>query len=323
MIMRILISGAAGFIGSHLADLLLGQGHEVVGVDNLLTGRRENVAHLEGQGRWRLIEHDVTVPMDGPLSVDGPVDRVFHLASPASPVAYANHRIATLKVNSQGTWNLLELAVEKGARFLVASTSEIYGDPHGPQSEEYWGSVNPIGLRSMYEEAKRFSEACAMTYNRERGADTRIVRIFNTFGPRMHPSDGRVITNFCRQALRGEPITVAGDGTQTRSFCYVSDTVRGIALAMEGDFHEPINIGNPDEVSIIQLAREIIGLVPGTASKVVFSPGVPSDPQARCPDIRRATQILGWSPKVARREGLERVVEYHRKMMDQADGNDE
>jgi len=306
--MRIVISGAAGFIGSHLCDLLLGEGHEVVGIDNFLTGRRKNLAHLSAHKAFRLVEHDVVKP----LALDGPVDRVYHLASPASPVAYARHPIATLQVNSAGTWNLLELALAKNARFLVTSTSEVYGDPPTPvQREDYWGHVNPIGLRSMYEEAKRFSEACTMAYHRERGADTRIVRIFNTYGPRMDLEDGRVITSFVRQALAGRPITVHGDGTQARCFCYISDTLRGIVAAMEADFHEPINLGSPEEVSIVQLARLILQLVPGTPSKVVFEPSPSYDPRARRPDISRARQILSWTPRVPLREGLQEVVKYH------------
>jgi nucleoside-diphosphate-sugar epimerase len=308
--MRVLISGAAGFIGSHLADHLLAQGHEVVGVDNLLTGRLANVPHLKHDSRFNLLQQDVVEP----VKIDGAIDRIYHLASPASPVAYASHRIETMKVNSQGTWNLLELALEKKARFLVASTSEIYGDPpKNVQREDFWGNVNPIGLRSMYEEAKRFSEACAMAYNRERGADTRIVRIFNTYGPRMHPADGRVVTNFVRQALRNEAITVAGDGTQGRSFCFVSDTVRGLAAVMEADFSEPINIGNPEETTIIQLAKLILELVPESKSKINFEPRADYDPRNRCPDIMRAKQILGWLPKVPLKEGLAKVVEYHRR----------
>jgi dTDP-glucose 4,6-dehydratase len=307
--MRILISGAAGFIGSHLTDLHLSQGDEVVGLDNFITGRRDNVAHLAGNRKYQLIEHDVIEP----AKIDGPVDRIYHLASPASPKAYAENRIATMKVNSQGAWNLLDLAVEKNARYLVASTSEIYGDPEPPvQREDYWGNVNPIGLRSMYEEAKRFSEAVTMAYQRERGADTRIIRIFNTYGPRMGVNDGRVITSFALAALRGEAITVYGDGTQTRALCYVSDLVRGMQAAIESDFHEPINVGNPEEVTIVQLARDFIRLVPGTKSKVVFEPSPAYDPRVRKPDISRARQILGWSPTVPRSEGLAKVVEYYR-----------
>ena len=307
--MRIVISGAAGFIGSHLADLLLEQDHEVVGIDNFITGRRENLAHLRDKRAFKLIEHDVIQP----VKVDGPVDRVYHLASPASPVGYMNNRIATLQVNSAGTCNLLDLAVEKEARFLVASTSEIYGDPTvHPQREDYWGNVNSIGLRSMYEEAKRFAEAATMAYHRERGADTRIVRIFNTYGPRVPLNDGRVITTFVLQALANEPLTVFGDGTQTRSLCYVTDLVRGLSAAMESDFHEPINLGNPEEVTMVQLARDIIEAA-GSRSKIQFEPSPAYDPHRRKPDITRAKQILNWSPKVSRKEGLAKVVEYCRK----------
>jgi dTDP-glucose 4,6-dehydratase len=224
--------------------------------------------------------------------------------------------VATLKVNSQGTWNLLELAERKNARFLMASTSECYGDPAiNPQREDYWGNVNPIGLRSMYDEAKRFSEACTMAYHRERGVDTRIIRIFNTYGPRMDPYDGRVVINFIRQALNGEPLTVFGEGKQTRSLCYVSDLVRGINLTMEADFHEPINLGNPDEVTILQIAKEIISLIPATTSKIIFQPMPPDDPRVRCPDISRAKQILGWQPIVNRRDGLAKMIEFYRDQL--------
>lgn len=307
--MRILITGAAGFLGSHLADLLLDHGHEIVGLDNFITGRQENIAHLNSNPKFSFISHDIIQP----IKIPGQIDRIYHLASPASPLAYASHRIATLKVNSQGTANLLEMALEKNARFLIASTSEIYGDPAGPlQREDYWGNVNPIGLRSMYEESKRFAESAVMAYHRERAADTRIVRIFNTYGPRMHPADGRVVTNFVRQALNDQPITIAGDGTQTRSFCYVSDTICGIESAMEADFHEPINVGNPTETTVLQLARAILELVPGTRSQIVFQPRSDYDPRARCPDIMRARQILGWSPLVTLQEGLTKVIAYHR-----------
>jgi dTDP-glucose 4,6-dehydratase len=310
--MRILISGAAGFLASHLTDLLLSQGHEIVGLDNFITGKPQNIDHLRGQGRYRFIRHDVIQPVE----IDGAIDRIYHLASPASPVGYTKHQIATLKVNSMGTWNLLELAVAKGARFLVSSTSETYGDPTvHPQREDYWGNVNPIGLRSMYDEAKRFAEACTMAYHRERGADTRLIRIFNTYGPRMDPFDGRVVINFMRQALNDEPITVYGDGQQTRSLCYVSDLVRGINLTMESDFHEPINLGNPDEVTMLQLAREIRELTPGSRSQIVHQPAPPDDPKIRCPDITRAKQILGWSPQVPRKEGLGRMLEFYREQL--------
>jgi dTDP-glucose 4,6-dehydratase len=224
--------------------------------------------------------------------------------------------VATLKVNSQGTWNLLELTQKKNARFLMASTSECYGDPAvNPQREDYWGNVNPIGLRSMYDEAKRFSEACTMAYHRERGVDTRLIRIFNTYGPRMDPHDGRVVINFIRQALNNEPITVYGQGKQTRSLCYVSDLVRGINLTMEADFHEPINLGNPDEVTILQIAREIRDLIPNSTSQIEFKPMPPDDPRVRCPDIARAKQILGWSPVVDRREGLAKMIEFYRDQL--------
>ncbi len=310
--MRILISGAAGFIGSHLVDALLEQGHEVVGLDNFCTGQRRNIAHLDAHPGFRLIEHD----MIAPLELEGPIDRIYHLASPASPVAYKNMRVATLKVNAAGTWNLLELACRKSSRMLIASTSEIYGDPQKPiQREEDWGNVNPIGLRSMYEESKRFAEACVMAYHRERGTDTRIVRIFNTYGPRMHPEDGRVVTNFVHAALTNRNIPIIGDGTQSRTFCYVADTVAGLVAAMEADFHEPINIGNPRQTSILELARTILELVPGTLSRVVFEPRSDYDPHSRCPDIMRARQILNWSPTVTLKEGLEKVVDYHRRQM--------
>ncbi len=308
--MRIVISGAAGFLGSHLTDLLLGQGHQVLGIDNFITGRAANLAHLKGCGDFTFIEQDITQP----LNIAAPIDRIYHLASPASPVAYARHRVATLRVNSQGTMNLLEIAAATGARFLVASTSEIYGDPAvHPQREEYWGNVNPIGLRSVYEEGKRFAEAVTMAYHRERGADTRIIRIFNTYGPRMGIDDGRVITNFVAQAIRGEPITIFGDGTQTRSLCYVSDLLTGMTAAMEADFHEPINLGNPEDVTIVQLARDILALVPESRSKIAFEPSPAYDPRLRQPDISRARQILAWTCKVPRHEGLGKVVDYYRR----------
>jgi nucleoside-diphosphate-sugar epimerase len=308
--MRILITGAAGFLGSHLTDLLLAQGHEVVGVDNLSTGKPRNIAHLQGNRDYSFVEADVTqaFKIDG-----GRLDRIYHMASPASPVGYQKHQIATLKVNSQGTWNMLELAQERGARFLMASTSECYGDPAvHPQPETYWGNVNPIGLRSMYDEAKRFSEACTMAYYRERRADTRIIRIFNTYGPRMDPYDGRVVISFIRQALNHEPLTVFGDGRQTRSLCYVSDLVRGINAVMESDFREPINLGNPEEVTILQIAKDILALVPESRGTITHHPMPPDDPRVRCPDITRAKQIAGWTPVVPRKEGLAKMIEYYR-----------
>jgi len=310
--MRVLISGAAGFLGSHLTDLLLGQGHEVVGVDNFITGKPENIAHLRGNARYTFIKADVIQP----LKFEGSLDRIYHMASPASPIGYVKHQVATLKVNSQGTWNLLELAETRGSRFLMASTSECYGDPAvHPQREDYWGNVNPIGLRSMYDEAKRFSEACTMAYSRERKVDTRIIRIFNTYGPRMDPYDGRVVISFIRQALRNEPLTVFGTGSQTRSLCYVSDLIRGINLTMESDFCEPINLGNSEEITILQIAQDILAMIPESTSKITFHPMPPDDPRLRCPDISRAKQILGWSPTISRKEGLGKMIAFYRESL--------
>ena len=312
--MRILISGAAGFLGSHLTDLLLGQGHTVVGVDNFATGRRENIAHLAGNAAYEIVEADVIEPLAGKVS--GKIDRIYHMASPASPIGYVKQQILTLKVNSAGTWNLLELALEHDARFLMASTSECYGDPLiNPQVESYWGNVNPIGMRSMYDEAKRFSEACTMGYHRERGAKTRIIRIFNTYGPRMDPHDGRVVISFIKQALHNEPLTVFGDGKQTRSLCYVADLVRGINGVMEGDFVEPVNLGNPSELTILDIAKEILALIPESKSQITFHPMPPDDPKVRCPDISRAKKLLGWEPAVGRREGLSKMIEFYRERL--------
>jgi dTDP-glucose 4,6-dehydratase len=310
--MRVLITGGAGFLASYLTDLLLTQGHEIVGVDNFITGKKQNIAHLLDNKRYKFIQADVIQP----LKVDGPIDRIYHMASPASPIGYVKHQIATVKVNSQGTWNLLELSLEKKARFLMASTSEVYGDPAiNPQVESYWGNVNPIGMRSMYDEPKRFSEACTMAYNRERGADTRIIRIFNTYGPRMDPYDGRVVISFIRQALNNEPLTVFGNGLQTRSLCYVTDLVRGINLVMESDFVEPINLGNPEEVTILQIARDILALIPQSKSQIIHQPMPPDDPRVRCPDITRAKEILRWSPTIPRREGLQKMIEFYRDQL--------
>ena len=307
--MRILISGAAGFLGSHLTDLLLEQGHEVVGMDNFITGRKDNIAHLSANNKYTFVQADVIQP----VAVDGPIDRIYHMASPASPIGYVKHQVATLKVNSQGTWNLLELAEQKGARFLMASTSECYGDPAiHPQPETYWGNVNPIGMRSMYDEAKRFSEACTMAYHRERKVETRLIRIFNTYGPRMDPYDGRVVITFIKQALHNEPLTIFGDGMQTRSLCYVSDLIRGINLVMESDFVEPINLGNPNELTILDIAKEILALIPQSTSKLTFQAMPPDDPKIRKPDITRAKKILDWEPTVTRSEGLKKMIEFYR-----------
>ncbi len=311
--MRILISGGAGFLASHLTDLLLSQGHEVIGVDNFATGRPGNIEHLKERDDYTFIEHDVIEPFPDGVLPDGKIDRIYHMASPASPIGYVKQQVLTLKVNSAGTWNLLELAEKHGGRMLMASTSECYGDPQvNPQPETYWGNVNPIGLRSMYDEAKRFSEACMMGYHRERGVDTRIVRIFNTYGPRMDPHDGRVVISFIRQALHNEPMTVFGDGMQTRSLCYVSDLVNGINKTMEGDFHEPINLGNPHELTILDIAREVKALIPQSTSEITFHPMPPDDPKVRQPDITRARSILGWEPVVSRSEGLKKMIDFYR-----------
>jgi dTDP-glucose 4,6-dehydratase len=306
--MRILITGGAGFLASHLTDLLLAQGHEVVGMDNLVTGRTENIAHLKDNKAYTFINRDVIES----VAVEGAIDRIYHMASPASPIGYVKHQVLTLKVNSEATWKLLELSLEKKARFLMASTSECYGDPAvHPQPESYWGNVNPIGMRSMYDEAKRFSEACTMAYHRERGADTRIIRIFNTYGPRMDPYDGRVVITFIKQALRNEPLTVFGDGMQTRSLCYVSDLVRGINLTMESNFYEPINLGNPNELTILDIAREILALIPQSTSQIVHKQMPPDDPKIRKPDITRARQVLGWEPTVSRSVGLKKMIDFY------------
>ena len=301
-----MITGAAGFLGSHLTDRFLGEGHEVIGVDNLLTGNSANLAHLDREKRFTFIHQDVSRA----LTVDGPLDGVLHFASPASPIDYLEHPIATLDVGSLGTRNALEVARAHGARFFMASTSEVYGDPlEHPQRETYWGNVNPVGPRSVYDEAKRFSEALTMAYHRELGLDTRIVRIFNTYGPRMRPHDGRVVSNFIVQALAGEPLTIYGDGAQSRSFCYVSDEVEGIyRLFMDGDA-EPTNVGNPDEFTVRELADMVLELT-GSASKVVSKPLPTDDPKVRRPDITRAREKLGWSPKVPLREGLKRTIEW-------------
>ena len=309
--MRVLITGAAGFLGSHLTDRFLRDGHHVVGLDNFITGNPENLAHLTGNERFDFLRHNISTY----TYVSGPLDGILHFASPASPVDYLEHPIATLKVGALGTHNALGLAKAKGARFFLASTSEVYGDPliH-PQPESYWGNVNPIGPRGVYDEAKRFAEAMTMAYHRFHGVDTRIVRIFNTYGPRMRPRDGRVVSNFIVQALSGEPLTIYGDGTQTRSFCYVSDEIEGIyRLFMNGD-SQPTNIGNPNEFTVQQLAELVVELT-GTKSKIEIHPLPTDDPKVRKPDISRAREMLGWEPSVPLREGVLKTIEYFRKVL--------
>ena len=302
------ITGAAGFLGSHLSDLLLSKGHRVVGIDNLVTGSVSNIEHLAGNQNFRFIHQDVTEF----LFLDGPVNFVWHFASPASPVDYALLPIQTLKVGSLGTHKALGLAKEKGARFLLTSTSEIYGDPlvH-PQREDYWGNVNTIGPRGCYDEAKRFAEAITMAYHRQHQLETRIVRIFNTYGPRMRLKDGRVVPAFVSQALRGEPLTVFGDGKQTRSFCYCSDLIEGIYRLMMSEDPLPVNIGNPREMTMLEFAREIIAAT-GSKSKIVFKPLPVDDPKQRKPDITRARKLLKWEPKVELADGLARTIEFFR-----------
>ena len=308
VVMRVLITGAAGFLGSHLCDRFLAEGDEVVGLDNFITGRPENIAHLSGEKRFSFVEQNISEYTE----IAGPLDGVLHFASPASPIDYLKLPIETLKVGSLGTINALGIAKAKGARFFLASTSEVYGDPlEHPQTESYWGNVNPIGPRGVYDEAKRFGEAVTMAYHRTHGIDTRIVRIFNTYGPRMRPQDGRVVSNFITQALAGQPLTVYGDGAQTRSFCYVDDEVEGIyRLFMRGD-SQPTNVGNPDEYTVKQLAEIVIELT-GSSSEIVHEELPVDDPKVRKPDISRARRMLGWEPKVPVREGVARTVEYFR-----------
>jgi dTDP-glucose 4,6-dehydratase len=311
--MRILITGGAGFIGSHLCDRLLEDGHEVIAVDNLSTGTAQNMARLAGHERFTFVKHDVT----NYIFAEGPLDAVLHLASLPSPVDYLNLPIQTLKVGALGTHNSLGLALEKGAKFLLASTSEVYGDPlvH-PQTEDYWGNVNPVGPRGVYDESKRFAEALTMSYHRYHGVDTRIARIFNTYGPRMRKDDGRVVPNFINQALSGEQLTVYNDGTHTRSFCYVSDLVEGIVRLLDSGESTPVNLGNPDEMSILDLAKEVLRLT-GSKSTVKFV--VPTDartaddPQVRCPDISKASALLDWKPVVSLETGLKRTIGYFRE----------
>jgi dTDP-glucose 4,6-dehydratase len=310
--LRTVITGGAGFVGSHLCERFLAEGDEVVCVDNLLTGHRRNFVHLVDNPRFHFIEHNISEP----LQVDGPIDNVLHFASPASPADYLAHPIPTLKVGSLGTHNALGLAKAKNARFLLASTSEIYGDPAvHPQREDYWGNVNTIGPRGCYDEAKRFAEAITMAYHRFHGVKTRIVRIFNTYGPRMRLNDGRVLPAFMGQALRGEDLTVFGQGQQTRSFCFVTDLVDGIYRLLHTDFSEPVNIGNPVEITVLELAKEILALVGNTKSQVVYNPLPQDDPKRRKPDITRAQTLLGWNPTIDRAEGLERTLEYFRSVL--------
>src|SRR6516225_3739712 len=306
--MRTLITGGAGFIGSHLCERFLAEGHDVVCVDNFITGNPTNIRHLQANPRFMLLRHNIS----NHVEIEGPIDNILHFASPASPVDYLRHPIQTLKVGSLGTHNTLGLAKLHKARYLLASTSEVYGDPEQhPQREDYWGHVNPIGVRGVYDEAKRFAEAMTMAYHRFHQVNTHIVRIFNTYGPRMRLDDGRVLPNFMGQALRGEPLTVYGNGSQTRSFCYVSDLVEGLVRLLSADFHEPVNLGNPNEVSILDFAREILALS-GSPSPIVYKPLPQDDPKVRRPDITRARRLLGWEPRVQRQDGLRRTLDHFR-----------
>jgi dTDP-glucose 4,6-dehydratase len=305
---RALVTGGAGFLGSHLCDALLGEGWNVVVVDNLLTGRRANLAHLKNDSRFEFVEKDICEPFDV-----GKVDFVFHFASPASPVDYTIHGIPTLKVGSLGTFHALDVARKYSAKYLVSSTSECYGDPlEHPQKETYWGNVNSIGPRSVYDEAKRFTEAVTMAYHRYHQVDTRIVRIFNTYGPRLQLNDGRVISNFMKQALRGEDLTVYGNGSQTRSFCYVSDEIAGFLRLAKSDEHLPVNIGNPNEFTILECAQHVIK-VTGSKSKIAYNPLPQDDPKQRRPDITKARQLLGWEPKIQLEAGLKMSLDYFKK----------
>lgn len=307
---RTLITGGAGFLGSHLCDRFIEEGHSVICMDNLITGDTENIEHLFelGQDRFRFVEYDVT----DYLHVNGELDYVLHFASPAAPDDYLQYPIQTLKVGALGTHKALGLAKAKDARLLIASTSEVYGDPQvHPQPEDYWGNVNPVGKRGVYDEAKRFGEALTMAYHRYHGVETRIARIFNTYGPRMRVDDGRALPNFMSQALRGDPLTVYGDGSQTRAFCYVDDLVEGLYRLLMSDTTDPVNIGNPDEITIKEFAKEIIE-VTGADSEITYEPLPSDDPQVRQPDISRAKEKLGWTPEVDRREGLRRTLEYFR-----------
>jgi dTDP-glucose 4,6-dehydratase len=310
---RALVTGGAGFLGSHLCDALLGEGWSVVCVDNLLTGRRSNLEHLRNEAAFEFVEKDICQPFDV-----GRVDFVFHFASPASPVDYTEHGIETLQVGSLGTFHALDIAKKYGAKYLVSSTSECYGDPlEHPQKETYWGNVNSIGPRSVYDEAKRFTEAVTMAYHRYHKVDTRIVRIFNTYGPRLQLNDGRVVSNFMKQALRGEALTVYGNGSQTRSFCYVSDEIDGFLRLSKSDEHLPVNIGNPNEFTILECAQLVLK-VTGSKSKIAYEPLPQDDPKQRRPDITKAKTLLGWEPKIQLEEGLRLSLDYFRKAVNEA-----
>ncbi len=313
--MRILITGGAGFIGSHLCDRLLDDGHRVIAMDNLSTGSTDNIAHLAGHERFRFVKHDVT----NYIFIDGPVDAVLHLASLPSPVDYLNFPIQTLKVGALGTHKTLGLALAKRAKYLLASTSEVYGDPlvH-PQDEDYWGNVNPVGPRGVYDESKRFAESLTMAYHRYHHVDTRIVRIFNTYGPRMRMDDGRVVPNFVCQAIRGDPLTVYDDGSRTRSFCYVSDLVDGMVRLLESDENQPVNMGNPQEMTILDFAKTVLETVESTSEIIFVQPKderTADDPKTRQPDITRAKQVLGWEPEVPLIEGLSQTAAYFRSQL--------
>jgi len=308
--MHCLVTGGAGFIGSHLCDRFIREGHTVLCIDNLITGSEANIAHLRGKPTFQFLRHDITKP----LEPEGPLDYVLHFASPASPVDYLKFPIQTLKVGSLGTLNALGIAKAKRAKFLLASTSEVYGDPQvHPQPESYWGHVNPVGPRGVYDEAKRFSEALTMAYYREHGVDTRIVRIFNTYGPRMRLDDGRAIPTFIGQALRAEPLTVFGDGSQTRSLCYIDDLVEGIRRVMDTDLHDPVNLGNPEEYSVLQIAQKVLKQFNSAATQIAFQPLPVDDPKQRRPDIAKMKAVTGWTPQVGLEVGLSHTIAWFRQ----------